>query len=124
MFKHSFPVLSAATLLMASSLSAFAADFPSGTYEANGLVVTFASNGKFHGEQGKETKITGTYAVSGDKVKFTDLGGPWACKKPNQTGTYSWKTDGGALTFTKVSDACEDRVGSITHSSWQPHKAM
>ncbi|WIG56321.1 MAG: hypothetical protein OJF61_002109 [Rhodanobacteraceae bacterium] len=97
---------------------ALAADFPAGTYMDSGFTLSFDGNGHFRGSQKDTLKVEGDYAVSGDQLKFTDTGGPWACPA-QQVGTYRWKSDGGALTFSKVSDACKDRVGSLTAHAWK-----
>jgi hypothetical protein len=115
----------ALAVLVCSALScsaAFAADFPTGSYTAKGLHITFEGNGKFSAGEGSETKVSGTYTVSGNQLKLTDASGPWACKAAQQTGTYSWKFEDGALSLSKVSDSCADRVSSLTSSSWQPKK--
>jgi hypothetical protein len=51
-------------------------------------------------------------------MTFTDSSGPWACPA-KQIGTYRWKSDGDSLAFSKVNDACKDRVGSLTPHAWK-----
>ena len=107
--------------LALTSSSAWAADLPAGDYAAGGVVLTLAKDGTFHANQGKESKVSGKYTVSGNQVKFTDLAGEWACKA-DVVGTYGWKLDAGTLTLSKVSDACDDRSGSLTHAPWKAQK--
>jgi hypothetical protein len=107
----------AVSLAVASCLAfstALAADLPTGSYEAKGLVITFATGQKWHLAQGKDTVVSGTYSVKGDQLEITDVEGPWACKANQQTGTYTWKVDNAVLTFTKVADACKDRSDPLT----------
>ncbi len=100
---------------------ALAADFPIGSYAAGPHVsIVFASDGHFHVIQDKAMQVSGTYTVKGEKVELTDEKGPWACNKEGlQTGTYTWKYDNSVLSFSKVDDSCEDRVGSLTRSVWK-----
>jgi hypothetical protein len=109
--------VAAVALAVCSSLAfstALAADFPTGSYEAKGIVITFATAQKWHLTQGKDTVVSGTYSVKGDQLEITDVDGPWACKAGQQTGTYAWKVDNAVLTFTKVADACKDRSDPLT----------
>jgi hypothetical protein len=118
------PALGVSALGIAFALtcsSAWAADLPAGDYASGGVVLTLAKDGTFHANQGKDTKVSGKYTVSGKQVKFTDLAGEWACKS-SVVGTYEWKLDAGALTLSKVSDTCDDRSGSLTHAPWKPQK--
>src|SRR5690242_18088222 len=101
--------LFATTTALAAASSASAADFPGGSYTMQGVTLNFDGNGHFRGSQKDAVKVEGDYAVSGDQMTFTDTSGPWACP-PKQSGTYRWKSDGDTLTFSKVSDACKDRV--------------
>ncbi|HJU07843.1 MAG TPA: hypothetical protein VJ727_05105 [Rhodanobacteraceae bacterium] len=110
--------LLAATAALIAVGSAPAADFPAGTYAEPGFTLAFDSNGHFRGSQKDAVKVEGDYAVSGNQVTFTDTSGPWACPA-KQTGTYRWESNGDTLTFSKVSDACKDRVNSLTPHSWK-----
>lgn len=105
-------------IALAAASSALAADFPTGTYTQAGFTLAFDGNGHFRGSQKGAVKVEGDYATSGDQLKFTDRSGAWACPA-SQTGTYRWKSEGDTLTFSKVSDACKDRVGSLTPHAWK-----
>lgn len=98
-----------------------ATSFPIGTYTAKGLAatVTFDAKGKLHVVQRGVTEVDADYTVNGDRIQLTDRSGPWACTKAGEeTGTYHWKYENGALAFGKVSDRCEDRVASLTKYQW------
>jgi hypothetical protein len=114
--------MAAAIGLALAFLPAFAADFPAGTYSVDGAkpTLTFDDKSQFRVEEGGKTMVTGKYTSKGDQVEFTDQKGPWACTKNGQkTGTYQWKYDGSVLTLTKVTDACTDRVGSLSGVKWK-----
>jgi len=117
------PALAVCSILAISP--ALAADFPAGTYAVKQApyTVTFEGKGQFHVQQGKTLEVSGTYSVKGDEVQLTDQSGPWACTKAGeQTGTYAWKYESGALTFSKVADKCEDRVKSLVNLAWERQK--
>lgn len=97
---------------------AFAGDFPVGTYTMSGITLSFDGNGHFRGSEKNAVQVEGDYAVSGNQLKLTDKSGAWACPA-EQVGTYSWKSDGGTLTFSKISDVCNERVGSLTPHAWK-----
>jgi hypothetical protein len=115
-------LLSALLALPASA--AFAADFPTGTYEAKGTPVTvsFDDKGQFHVNKGEALEVTGTYSVKAGELQLTDSQGPWACTGDKQTGVYAWKYENAALTFSKVTDKCEERVNSLIKLAWKQQK--
>src|ERR1700689_44105 len=95
---------------LALSSSAFAADFPTGTFEAKQtpFTVSFDDKGQFRVKQGDTLEVAGTYSVTGSELKLTDTQGPWACSKMGeQTGTFTWQFDNTALTLIKLNDQCE-----------------
>jgi hypothetical protein len=106
-----------ATVLCFPSLPALAGDFPAGTYADADFTLAFDGNGHFRGSQKGATKVEGSYTVQGDQLQFTDSSGPWACPAA-QKGTYGWKAEGSRLTFSKDTDACKDRVDSLTPHAW------
>jgi hypothetical protein len=102
--------------------AAMAADFPAASYKASNLpyTVSFDGNGQFHVDQGEKQQVAGSYTVKADQITLTDAKGPWACTKSGeQTGTYHWIVDGGALHLSLVSDKCADRVNSLVNLRWQ-----
>lgn len=125
MHKYSSMFRSLRPLLIVSALSlplaAVAADFPAGAYVAHkSITLTFDAQGQFHVNDGKGTKVSGRYTVKGDQLELTDTGGLWACTKSGeQSGTYTWKYAGSVLTLTKVTDPCQDRVGTLAAVSWK-----
>ena len=119
-------VVSAAALTICTApaySSAFAADLPTGRYEAKDLRLFFDETGLFHVTKGEITEVSGTYTVQGGRIELTDVKGPWACTNPGQqTGTYNWKFDGATLTFSKISDSCDDRSASLVPAAWKRQK--
>jgi len=115
----------AAALLASLTLAvipAFAADFPVGTFAANGgkITMTFDGKGQFRVVQKDATVVAGQYTIKGEQLEITDMQGPWACTKADEkTGTYGWKLDKVELKFSKITDRCEDRVQSLTSAKWQ-----
>jgi hypothetical protein len=126
MSKHSRLSRSFTQTLVASSLAlvgfaAFAADFPIGTYsiDATKPNLTFDGKGRFRVVQGAKLLVSGTYSVKGDQIEVTDTKGPWACTADGQrSGTYHWNYEKSVLNLSKVSDACQDRVGSLAAVKW------
>jgi hypothetical protein len=96
-----------------------AAAFPTGTYEAGGVVIDFGSDGRFHVSQGGKSVVEGTYKVAGDKVTLADVSGSSACPRDKASGTYIWRIEKSTLTFTKVDDPCDDRSSDMTGHPWQ-----
>jgi len=45
-------------------------------------------------------------------VIFKDSGGQYACY--DSDGKYTWKIDKDTLTFVKIDDNCEGRIGVLT----------
>lgn len=117
------PALAVCSILAISP--ALAADLPAGTYGVKQAPYTlsFDGQGQFHVHKGKTLEVTGTYSVKAGEVQLTDKSGPWACTKAGEkTGTYAWKNENGALTFSKVTDKCEDRVKSLVNLAWELQK--
>jgi hypothetical protein len=101
---------------------AFAADLPVGSYTAEGhtLTLTLDASGRFRVIEKDLVQVSGRYTVKGDQIELTDTDGPWACTKAGQqTGTYHWMLGKSVLTFSKVADPCEDRVGSLVKVGWK-----
>lgn len=110
--------LLAASVATMAATSALAADFAAGTYVASGINLTFDGKGHFRGTQKDAVVVEGDYNVTGDQLTFADKSGPWACAAA-QTGTYHWKATADTLTLSKVSDACNERVQSLTPKAWK-----
>jgi hypothetical protein len=99
---------------------ALAADFPAGNYKANDVSMVFDGKGNFHVVKSGTTEVSGTYSTAQGRIELTDVSGPWACAGAGQKkGTYVWAFNGTALTFTKVTDACDDRSTALLSASWQ-----
>jgi hypothetical protein len=119
---------SAYALAVCSTLAmspAFAADFPTGTFQAKQtpVAVTFDDKGQFHANQGGTLEVAGNYTATASELKVTDVKGPWACTNAGeQTGTYTWKYVNAVLTLIKLADKCEDRVRSLVGPAWQLQK--
>jgi hypothetical protein len=104
---------------------AFAADFPTGTFEGKQtpITVSFDDKGQFRVKQGDTLEVMGTYPAAASELRLTDTQGPWACSNAGeQTGTYTWKYENAALTLIKLTDKCEDRVKSLVGVTWQRKK--
>ena len=108
-------LLASATLTVLAS-NAFAADSLAGTYVTGDFTLTL-DGGHFRGTQKNELKVEGDYTVKGNRVVFTDRSGPWACPAKD-TGTYHVESKGKTLTFKKIADTCEGRIGSLTPKAW------
>jgi hypothetical protein len=121
-YSRSLARLTLVSLLTLPLSSAFAADFPVGSYAAEGHTLTLAldGNGQFRVTEKEVVQVSGRYSVKGDQIELTDTDGPWACTKAGeQTGTYHWKMGKSVLTLSKVADQCEDRVGSLVKVRWK-----
>ncbi len=127
MFKHPkfsrlFSQMTLTAGLALAFLPAFAADFPVGTYMVDGAksTLTFDDKGQFRFEEGQKMLVTGKYTIKGTQIQFTDKAGPWACTKDGElSGTYRWNSENSVLTFSKVVDTCQDRVGSLATVKWK-----
>jgi hypothetical protein len=128
MLRHTLlrTIASASALTIGSALAqspALSADFPVGSYQAMELVVLFDGKGQFLVKKGESMEVSGTFSVQEKRIELTDLKGPWACTSPGQQkGTYNWKLDGDALTFSKVADACDDRAQTLIGVNWKRRK--
>lgn len=120
-FTNVFSALALATCsAFAASSAVAAADFPTGTYAAKGLTVTFDDKGQFRVHKGEAMEVEGEYTVNADQLQLTDQSGPEACTGADQaTGTYGWKYDNATLTFRKVADKCDARSKDLTAQPWK-----
>ena len=89
-----------------------ASKFPVGTFVTGEWAVTFSANKTYQVAQSGQTVVEGGYTVGTDGVIFKDSGGQYACY--DSDGKYTWKIDKDTLTFVKIDDNCEGRVGVLT----------
>jgi hypothetical protein len=60
---------------------------------------------------------SGPISVNGNTITIPpDASRGGYCATP---GVYSWSSDGKSLTFTKVDDACTERIHRLTTKSWR-----
>ena len=85
--------------------------FPTGTYEPSQPSPTdritefsFAADGTFKSAYYDGKAATGTYAVSGDKITFTELNEDSPCI--GAPATMTWKAAGNKLTLQFFEDLC------------------
>ncbi len=108
-----FAVLTLAFFLAGSVGSpAQTGDFPLGTYYSDPFTLTFEEGGTFRVKHSSGAGVTGTYAISGDKIEFSDRDGELACQE--SSGKYTWKLDRDSLIFFAVDDACDGRKEALT----------
>jgi hypothetical protein len=60
--------------------------------------------------------VSGSATISGNRITFHDVAGPFACPGGQATGTYAWRLQGRKLTFTRVSDTCPGRRIVLAHA--------
>ena len=115
--RHAAAALTALFLLAGT---ASAADFPKGTIatELGGMewTIRFEDRGKFTVSSGGEVVAEGTYTAKKNEIEMTDEKGPRA--RPGKTGKYTWKLEAKMLTFTKVEDEVQGRVGALASGPW------
>jgi len=106
--------------LMLIPLAWAAPAFPTGNYQAGEVSMQFDDHGRFKVSKGGQTVVDGEYTARADQISLTDKSGAWACSsKGEETGSYLWKYEGGTLTFSKVEDRCEGRVGDLPQHGWK-----
>ncbi|HXJ95458.1 MAG TPA: hypothetical protein VMT20_21655 [Terriglobia bacterium] len=105
------PSTALALLISAASLPA-ADNLPIGTFVSVEWGVTFSADKTYHVTQNGELVVEGTYSGSHDQAVFQDTGGKYACSASD--GKYTWKLDGDSLSFAKVEDDCDGRIGVLT----------
>lgn len=99
-------------------------EFKTGTYSATSESIkwsmTFGDSDAFTiASNNGELAVHGAYKVRGEQFEIRDEGGTGACLGDLQLGTYTWKLEGKALSFTKVEDACDGRADTLTSLEWQ-----
>ena len=53
--------------------------------------------------------VKGTVAISGNRVTFHDVSGPFACRGAQATGAYTWRVSGTTLALQRIHDTCAGR---------------
>jgi len=89
-----------------------ASKFPAGTFTTGEWAVTFSANKTYQVTQSGKAVVEGGYTLGKDGVTFKDTGGQFACY--DSDGRYSWKIDDDTLTFVKIDDNCQGRIGVLT----------
>jgi hypothetical protein len=56
-----------------------------------------------------ETHVQGTYRIEGDRIVFTDVGGPGMCEEDPE-GEYRWSMEGDEVSMTAIDDTCPGRL--------------
>jgi hypothetical protein len=108
--------------MMAMPLVMAASAFPTGKYKAGEISIQFDDHGHVKVSQGERTLVDGQFAATADEIKLTDESGPMACAKDEATGTYRWKYEGEALSFSKLDDRCDGRSGDLSGRQWKKEK--
>ena len=103
-----------------SSPSAASPAFPAGSYDSEGYTITFEKTGHFHYVKGDRLMVDGEFTVKDGEISLTDESGIDACVgRDRNPGTYRWKREGDALSFTTIHDSCNDRIRGITRQQWK-----
>jgi hypothetical protein len=64
----------------------------------------------------RATAATGGATISGNRITFRDLAGPYRCLGGRAIGTYTWKLKAKTLTFKPVKDSCAGRKAVLSHA--------
>jgi hypothetical protein len=107
---------------IATSIAVAAPTFPTGKYKAGEISIQFDDHGHVQVSQGDRALVDGRFVANADQIKLTDESGPMACSKDEATGTYRWKYDGEALSFSKLDDRCDGRSGDLSGRQWKKEK--
>ena len=99
-------------LAISAGRAGAASKFPVGTFATGDWTVTFSTNKTYQVMQGGQPVVEGGYTVGKDGVIFKDTGGQYACY--DSDGKYTWQVDKDSLTFAKIDDNCQGRVGVLT----------
>jgi hypothetical protein len=59
--------------------------------------------------------VAGLATISGKRVTFRDMSGPYRCTGSQAVGTYRWSRSGKSLTLTVIRDACSGRKAILTN---------
>ncbi len=108
------------TLTMAVAVAA--PTFPTGKYTAGEISIQFDDHGHVKVSEGDHTLVDGRFVANADQIKLTDESGPMACPKDEATGSYRWKYEGEALSFSSLDDRCDGRSGDLSGRIWKKEK--
>jgi hypothetical protein len=74
----------------------------------------FLPGNEFRVIRNEKLVVVGTAVVTGNRVKFTDRTGSYACSSAERAGVYTYSLDGQRLTFKPVTDRCVGRKLLLT----------
>jgi hypothetical protein len=64
--------------------------------------------------KGGSLAVSGSSRITGNRISFHDLAGPFACRGAQATGVYTWRIAGKSLTLTAVKEPCAGRKLVLT----------
>ena len=107
--------------IVAVTAAAQALKFPTGVIKGsdgtNTIALDFDTTGVITAYVNDQAFSNGSYEAKGDTIKFGTVNGPegYSCATG---GTYLWKFAENRMTFTRVTDDCEMRAGTLTSITW------
>jgi hypothetical protein len=108
--------------MIAMAVAVAAPAFPTGTFKAGDISIQFDDHGHVKVSEGDHTLVDGRFVANADQIKLTDESGPMACPKDEATGSYRWKYEGEALSFSSLDDRCDGRSGDLSGRQWKKEK--
>jgi len=94
---------------------------PQGTYQREMAGSTwsleFGEEGAVRLSRDNQVVVLSNAVIEGNQITFTDKAGPLSVEN---AGVYQFAIDGNGLTFQKVDDAANGRVGVLTGGAWAP----
>ena len=85
--------------------------FPTGTFSSGEFSITFNADGTHSVNMNGEAMVKGNYVITENVIALTDKEGQAACEG---TGKYKWKIQENSLSFEKIEDSCDGRVGALS----------
>ena len=70
---------------------------------------------RFTTTRNNKPAVAGVATITGSKISFHDLSGPYRCTGSQAIGSYHWYLRGTGLTFRVVRDACSGRKAILTN---------
>jgi hypothetical protein len=113
-------IICMSTITMAVAVAA--PTFPTGKYKAGEISIQFDDHGHLKVSEGDRTLVDGRFVANADQIKLTDESGPMACSEDEATGSYRWKYEGEALSFSNLDDRCDGRSGDLSGRPWKKEK--